>query len=212
VAHTRARTELHIITEKPGAKLGNYSKFLEGFPGREFFSTEGTESTENTEKAQRVTPCEPCEKPLRPLRLNNYNFLCNTKIIKPEAEFGIFVHNFLSSLTTFPQNENEIEAVTQNIEGKYKNDIANIFHKILNDKSLYPYFSSDVKVLNETSILFPNGNLVRPDRVVFLEDKVVIIDYKTGEPHASHKEQIDLYCEAVRAMGFENVEGNVLYI
>jgi len=31
VAHTRAKTELHIITEKADAKAGNYSRYLAGF-------------------------------------------------------------------------------------------------------------------------------------------------------------------------------------
>jgi hypothetical protein len=85
-------------------------------------------------------------------------------------------------------------------------------NKILNDKILQPYFAPNVKVLNETSILFPNGNLLRPDRVVFLEDQIVVIDYKTGGASLAHKEQIDQYCDAIRAMGYEKVEGRILYI
>jgi ATP-dependent exoDNAse (exonuclease V) beta subunit len=100
----------------------------------------------------------------------------------------------------------------QDVDENYRDDLVAIFHKILNDKSLAPYFAPNVKVLNETSILFPNGNLLRPDRVVFLEDKVVVIDYKTGDPNAAHKEQIDQYCEAIRNMGYAVVEGVVLYI
>ena len=125
---------------------------------------------------------------------------------------GIYIHNFLSSLAAFPQNEKEINEVVKNVEETYREDMVNIFHKILNDKQLQPYFAPEVKVLNETSILFPNGNLLRPDRVVFLEGSVVVIDYKTGEPTASHKEQIDQYCAAIREMGYEKVEGRVLYI
>jgi ATP-dependent exoDNAse (exonuclease V) beta subunit len=98
------------------------------------------------------------------------------------------------------------------VEETYRAHLVTIFNKILNDKSLAPYFAPNIKVLNETSILFPNGNLLRPDRVVFLEDRVVVIDYKTGEATASHKEQIDRYCDAIREMGFEKVEGRVLYI
>ena len=79
------------------------------------------------------------------------------------------------------------------------------------ERQRYEQFHAQ-KVLNETSILLPNGNLVRPDRIVFLEGRVVVIDYKTGEPHASHKEQIDQYCEAIRAMGYGEVEGRILYV
>jgi len=114
-------------------------------------------------------------------------------------------------LSSFPQNDEEIELVVQNVDEAYREDLTRFFNKILNDKTLSPYFAPSVKVLNETSILLPDGNLVRPDRVVFLEEKVVVIDYKTGAPHASHKEQIEQYCEAIREMGYNNVEGCVLY-
>ena len=214
VAHTRARTELHIIAEKPNARAGNYSKFLAEFPEREILTTKDTKEAQNAQRISNLddTPCVLCENTLRPLCLKNYDFLNNFKKTKPEAEFGIFVHNFLSTLTTFPQNEKEIETITQNVEETYRQDLTNIFHKILNDKLLRPYFSPEAKVLNETSILFPNGNLLRPDRIVFLENKAIVIDYKTGEPHASHKEQIDQYCEAIRVMGYKDVEGQILYV
>jgi len=38
------------------------------------------------------------------------------------------------------------------------------------------------------------------------------MDYKTGEANASHKEQIDQYCDAIRDMGYKNVEGRILYV
>ena len=221
VAHTRARTELHIITEKADAKMGNYSKFLAKFvEGRreqgeeEKRRREERRREEGRKKAEEKSPSnfEGVSGAAGRGSLYRTPPASNLTPPTPHQLRGIFIHNFLSSLFTFPQNEKEIDLVVQNIEATYKKDLAHIFHKILNDNSLSPYFAPNVKVLNETSILFPNGNLARPDRVVFLEDKVVVIDYKTGEPHASHKEQIDQYCEAIRAMGYEEVEGRVLYI
>jgi len=219
VAHTRARTELHIITEKANARAGNYSKYLAASGVRYevggvrcgVWGREGERRREKgeEEKGRAHTPHTSYLTPHTSYPTPHTSYLIPHTAHQLR---GIFIHNFLSSLSTFPQNEKEIETVMQNIEESYRQDIAHIFHKILNDNSLHPYFTPDVKVLNETSILFPNGNLVRPDRVVFLKDKVVVIDYKTGEPHASHKEQIDQYCEAIRAMGYGEVEGRVLYI
>jgi len=214
VAHTRARTELHIITEKASAKAGNYSKFLAEFGEREPFTAKYAKGTQSTQRINNLNNnlCASYENLLCPSHLKNYDFLNSFKNAKPETEFGNFIHNFLSTSTTFPQNEKEIESIIQNVVEAYRGALSNVFHKILNDKSLYPYFAPNVKVLNETSILLPDGNLLRPDRVVFLEDRVVVIDYKTGEPHVSHKEQIDQYCDAIRAMGYENVVGEILYI
>jgi len=136
-------------------------------------------------------------------------------IIQPRSSqqlHGIFIHNFLASLTSFPQNDEEIALTLQYVEENCKEELMVVFNRILKDKLLSSYFSPNVKVLNETSILFPDGNLMRPDRVVFLEERVAVIDYKTGAPNALHKEQIDKYCAAIRAMGYEEVEGLVLYI
>jgi len=229
VAHTRARTELHIITEKANAKAGNYSKYLAASGVRyevrgvrcEVWGREGERRREKGEEEKGRAPTrhsalDPQSHEIpRQARNDGRAHPPHTSYLIPPTPHqlrGIFIHNFLSSLSTFPQNEKEIETILQSIEETYCQEIVSIFHKILNDNSLHPYFTPDVKVLNETSILLPNGNLVRPDRVVFLEGKVVVIDYKTGDPHASHKEQIDQYCEAIRAMGYEEVEGRILYI
>jgi len=210
VAHTRAREELYIITGKPAARGSNYSKFLAEFCER----NEGWEKEKGEgrkEKGERRKElCEHCVSVLKKTKSGNI-FNITTEETTIAQQRGIFLHHFLSSLTSFPQNDNEIEAVLQSVEETYRETLRQIFYKILNDKNLRPHFAPEVKVLNETSILFPNGNLLRPDRVVFLEDKVVVIDYKTGEPHASHKEQIDEYCGAIRDMGYGNVEGVILY-
>ena len=208
VAHTRASRELHIITEK--ASKGNYSKLLAEFLTNYELSitnyklriTKGEKSKEEKQKTDLTV-------------LRSYGLTVFNKNMKPaneQQQRGLIIHNFLSTLTTFPQNDEEIDLVVQKVEENYREDLISVFSKILNNKSLQPYFAPEVKVLNETSILFPNGNLLRPDRVVFLQEKVVVIDYKTGEINASHKEQINQYCDAIREMGYNNVEGQILYI
>jgi ATP-dependent exoDNAse (exonuclease V) beta subunit len=227
VAHTRASEELHIITEKKKPKgAGNYSRFLAEFcercevcglryevcgdEGEKEKGRKGEKEKEESrkQKAESRSAFVPsCFRAFVP-------FSPHTSYLTPhtiQQLRGIYIHNFLSSLTVFPKTEKEIEEVIKRVEETYREDITNVFHKILNDKQLQPYFAPEVKVLNETSILFPNGNLLRPDRIVFLQGRVVVIDYKTGEPTAAHKEQIDQYCEAICEMGYENVEGRVLY-
>jgi len=208
VAHTRASKELHIITEKKSK--GNYSKLLADFcahyavcGARYEASSAGCEVNENTAcPTMHTVHNTPHTAYLAP----------RTAHRAPQVDRGLFIHNFLSTLTVFPQNEKEIDLTVSNVDELYKEALVFVFIKILNDKSLQPYFASDAKALNETSLLLPNGNLLRPDRIVFLEDKVVVIDYKTGDTNASHKEQIDKYCDAIRAMGYENIEERILYI
>jgi len=221
VAHTRAGKELHIITERVSARGGNYSKLLAGF------LEQATESANNVvlrklddEMMRRLDDEMMRRLDDEMMRRLDDEMIGSTSLFQPliiqprssQQLHGIFIHNFLASLTSFPQNDEEIALTLQYVEENCKEELMVVFNRILKDKLLSSYFSPNVKVLNETSILFPDGNLMRPDRVVFLEERVAVIDYKTGAPNALHKEQIDKYCAAIRAMGYEEVEGLVLYI
>ena len=50
-----------------------------------------------------------------------------------------------------------------------------------------PYFAQGLRVKNEEEILLSNGRILRPDRLIFEENEVTIIDYKTGQENNTHK-------------------------
>jgi ribosomal protein L16 Arg81 hydroxylase len=69
------------------------------------------------------------------------------------------------------------------------------------------------EVRNEHSIIVPDGVMYRPDRVMISENRTVVVDYKFGlEQKASYTRQIANYCDLLRQMGYENVEGYIWYI
>ena len=57
-------------------------------------------------------------------------------------------------------------------------------------------------MLIERPIIDKNGFKFIPDRVVIYKDEVTIIDYKTGKPDISHKEQVDHYGILYDNMGY----------
>ncbi|MFN8356415.1 MAG: UvrD-helicase domain-containing protein [Spirosomataceae bacterium] len=83
--------------------------------------------------------------------------------------------------------------------------------KILQLPELENLYSGSYNAENEREILLPNSQL-RPDRVVFLPDKVVILDYKTGAPKDSHQEQIKRYARLFHQMEYPIVEAKLIYI
>lgn len=91
------------------------------------------------------------------------------------------------------------------------------------------WFSEDWKVINERAILFPDERdgsmcMKRPDRVIVKGKKAIVIDYKTGQDAATrlpngqvmvppkNESQVNLYCQFMRDMGYEEVEGYLWYI
>ena len=68
------------------------------------------------------------------------------------------------------------------------------------------------EVKKEAAILTPSGKILRPDRVLLQPGKAVVIDFKTGQQNVRHAQQVQAYTALLRAMGYTQVEGYLLYI
>ena len=74
------------------------------------------------------------------------------------------------------------------------------------------WFSDELRVLNETAILLPNGTQYRPDRVVMKANLATIVDYKFGDKTSpQHHQQVRLYMDLIAQMGYETC-GYVCYV
>jgi hypothetical protein len=75
------------------------------------------------------------------------------------------------------------------------------------------FATEEVRILNESPILGPDGAELRPDRVVLRPDgSAAIIDYKFGEPGKEHVRQVRSYMDLYRALGYAPVTGTLWYI
>ena len=129
-------------------------------------------------------------------------------------ERGIIIHEILSNIKTFDESESVLDkyiddGIIGEDEARY---LLNKFNEIANLKEIKEAYSKDAIVKNEMSILTPKG-MLRPDRYVELEDKVVVIDYKTGTHREEYCSKQREYMFALQDMGIrKNIEGYLLYI
>jgi hypothetical protein len=86
------------------------------------------------------------------------------------------------------------------------------FNKITTHPSLAPYFKAGLNIKNEQPLITENGVILRPDRMVFEEMNVTIIDYKTGNEYSFHNEQIDTYGQTMESMGYKVKDKILVYI
>ena len=56
--------------------------------------------------------------------------------------------------------------------------------------------------MNEREILTEDKRILIPDRLVFDEKRVTIIDYKTGLPNKNHHQQLRNYSKSLYEMGY----------
>ncbi|MGL4293728.1 MAG: UvrD-helicase domain-containing protein [Bacteroidales bacterium] len=83
----------------------------------------------------------------------------------------------------------------------------------LKNKQASSWFSKNARVMTETEILVKEGSFLRPDRVVVLEDKIIVVDYKFGNrENKGYMRQVEQYMNKLREMGYERIEGYLWYV
>ena len=138
-------------------------------------------------------------------------------------EWGSLVHEILSKINT----SEDVDGVLQyylnegSIDKQHADLLKKQFEEIVNTKEIKDAYSNDAIVKNEMDILVDGdllvdnkasktngekknsktGKILRPDRYAELDDKVILIDYKTGEYYDSHEVQMKVYAEALRQIG-----------
>ena len=132
-----------------------------------------------------------------------------------KKDWGKLLHLALEGIHYIDQKEEVIEVLY--ITGKCtKADYEKLkvtVDELLSDADIIDYFTDKWQVKTEKEILMPSGNTYIPDRLLFstTSDKVIVIDYKTGEEKASHIQQITNYADALLEMGKTNIEKILIY-
>jgi ATP-dependent exoDNAse (exonuclease V) beta subunit len=83
--------------------------------------------------------------------------------------------------------------------------------EIVSHEKCSHFFASPANSKSEAEIVTSDGNTLRPDRIVEMPDKILVIDYKTGSSQDVHKRQVKKYKEALSSLYELPVEGYLLY-
>jgi ATP-dependent helicase/nuclease subunit A len=140
--------------------------------------------------------------------------------LKAEVEFqnkytkrGNLIHSVFENLKS-ASNLQEVlylVALHNNISVEETEVLKKQILEVLNHPELKKYYTEGLDVLTEIDILGNTSELKRPDRVVFMENEVVIIDYKTGEKSITHRSQIKNYAYLFHQMGYKNLKNILVY-
>jgi hypothetical protein len=99
------------------------------------------------------------------------------------------------------------------IDLELKKQILSVSKQLINHPNLEKYFLNNNSVVCEKEILVDKGKSIRPDRIVFNENKqTVIIDYKTGERSNKDENQIKKYRQILSKMGYKVNKTVLIYV
>ena len=145
---------------------------------------------------------------------NKVNFDLNESKFEHKRIKGLLLHQILSQINGI----DDIDFVLKSYNDKKIFDDFNIqtlktqISKIFNHKKLKNLFNSQYKTYNEKEILNPKGKILRPDKIIFLKNKTVLIDFKSGKFKKDDIIQMREYEESLKEMNYNNIEKILIYI
>jgi ATP-dependent exoDNAse (exonuclease V) beta subunit len=137
---------------------------------------------------------------------------------------GEFIHRVLYFVDGVDENiEPELERIIKRVNDELMTDYSVETTKrdllqFLNHEDISPYFQAmpGRVIKREQEFSDPRGNLFRMDRVVFEENRVSVIDYKTGTDREAVKEYISQLKNYLRILKEiypgRNIEGVIAYV
>lgn len=127
---------------------------------------------------------------------------------------GKLMHELFETIGTVNDVHSSILRMVS--EGKMDTGMAEelepLMLNILADEPFRSWFNGEWRVLNERDILRGNDKRHRPDRVMIKENKLVVVDYKTGIESEKHITQVKGYMKDFQTMGYVDLQGYLWYI
>jgi len=154
-----------------------------------------------------------------PTRSNSVKIVTNSSSlwdsVQEEAiNKGLLVHNILAEVDTAKDLPAAFLKFTseENLSKEELSELEELISKIFTHPELSAYYSDAYKIIRERDIINPNSEILRPDRLAIKDNKVTIIDYKTGNVQSYHHQQMDEYAYVISQMGYEVSKKILIYI
>ncbi|MEI8204722.1 MAG: UvrD-helicase domain-containing protein [Bacteroidota bacterium] len=232
VVMTRAESRLFIITETPAQekkddKMNSLPKIFKSYlVAKDFWNPEQTVYTfgkrfkrmikevdaENVSFVASASSSSDWREKLSVSTSFSRSWQNQTKELKKEK--GLLIHNILSKVF-IPDDLAKVLNMDEQqggISAAERVELESYFSQLFSDEKISSFFSKENRIQNESSILLEGGNTLRPDRLVFENDKLIVIDYKTGKPNAKYAEQLNNYAQELGKMGYKSIQKYLLYL
>jgi len=154
-----------------------------------------------------------------PTRSNSVKIVTNSSSlwdsVQEEAiNKGLLVHNIMSEVDTakdLPAAFNKFTS-EENLSKDELLELEKLISAIFTHPETAEYYSDEYKIIRERDIIDATGEILRPDRLNIKDNKVTIIDYKTGNIQPYHQQQMNEYAHVISKMDFEVSNKILIYI
>ncbi len=217
VTFTRAKHRLYAIAGKKGVNTAFFDqlKKMEGYNPETQSLIWGTGDVGQSQKPAESKPASVVFKRgdrSKRITLSTHRIKTLEKVGNDEQYRGKLFHAYMERISTH-DNRTAANAFLEE-SGYSKEDqklILSWADELLNHPDTRDYFSATVFNWRETALLF-SGKKLRADRIIESEDKITVLDFKTGEEKAAHVNQIRKYGAAIYKDLDKPIELQLIYL
>ncbi len=242
VAFTRTVEELHIMAGKEvsGSRPAHTGSLLSNilekdFPGADFkenpegkqnhfafglphqYSEDREKKFRNAHEQSGLLDTYPVTRTGERLKLNIRNAYLSE--IQEDTSlaigYGTVMHEILSGIRSRDDLNSSVEKAFSKgkITAKQKSEITELLEKSLGSGKTAVWFDGFLAVKTEQDLTYLGRGILRPDRVIYFEDHIEVVDYKFGEKtEERHTKQVREYMKAIGEIEHRKIKGFVWYI
>lgn len=134
-------------------------------------------------------------------------------------EFGNTVHAVLASIRSASDAPRVLKRAWPWMRCAQEdwNAVVKAVKRVMDSPSVAPWFDGVGRVYIERDVMAPNGNVLRPDRVVDFGDRIDVLDFKTGDEvdptkRGEYLKQVRGYMLALQRADGPPVKGYLYYL
>ncbi len=149
------------------------------------------------------------------MRMRSHNIERGILFNRHDAlERGNLLHRAMEEI----RSTEDVDPVLQNmldkgeITGEIKTEWTGKINAMIRHPEVEACFKPGVTIKTEPGLFDQNGSFFRPDRVVFLDNECVVIDYKTGMVYDHHRQQMNTYAYLLKSIGYPKIRKIILYL
>ena len=131
-------------------------------------------------------------------------------------QLGSVLHKVFSNIRTTDDVEQalkdlELEGILYN-QGITPQRLEDMIRKRLSHPRVSHWFSPHWHLFNECTILMPDSQERRPDRVMTDGKETIVVDFKFGREHKEYLDQVHEYMDLLQQMGMPHVTGYLWFV
>lgn len=127
--------------------------------------------------------------------------------------YGTQLHLFLSKLSGKDEIDEVLESllVKGSLREEFQHQLRLDAIRLFEDTRFSSYFEGN-EILNEQLIVDELGKQHIPDKIIINDGSILIVDFKSGEPHlTNHKNQLQEYVELLAQIRNEPIQAELFY-